>query len=82
LLKVSTKPFQSSPARGGVGMLAIAAMGVGGLCHASSDPHKHRDLRAPFASWAQPNLKSSAAVLCGFRLNKNARGQSSPELNS
>ena len=28
------------------------------------------------------NLKSSAAVLYGFRLNKNARGQSSPELNS
>jgi len=29
-----------------------------------------------------PNLKSSAAVLYGFRFNKNARGQSSPELNS
>src|SRR5258705_13241419 len=37
---------------------------------------------SPFAAWAQPNLKSSAAVLYGFRLNKNARGQSSPELNS
>ena len=35
---------------------------------------------SPFAAWAQPNLKSSAAVLFGFRLNKNARGQSSPEL--
>jgi hypothetical protein len=28
------------------------------------------------------NLKSSAAVLYGFRLNKNDRDQSSPELNS
>src|SRR5260370_24775072 len=37
---------------------------------------------SPFVAWAQPNLKSSAAVLYGFRLNKNARGQSSPELNS
>ena len=35
-----------------------------------------------FASWARPNLKSSAAVLYGFRLNENVRGQSSSELNS
>jgi hypothetical protein len=28
------------------------------------------------------DLKSSAAVLYGFCLNKNAQGQSSPELNS
>src|SRR6266850_3429538 len=35
-----------------------------------------------FAAWARPNLKSPAGVLYGFRFNKNARGQSSPELNS
>jgi hypothetical protein len=35
-----------------------------------------------FAAWAQRNLKSSAAVLHDFRLNKNDRGQSSPGLNS
>jgi hypothetical protein len=35
-----------------------------------------------FAAWARRNLKSSAAVLHDFRLNKNDRGQSSPGLNS
>jgi hypothetical protein len=35
---------------------------------------------SPFVAWAQPDLKISAAVLYGFRLNKKCRGQSSPEL--
>src|SRR5260370_40197481 len=37
---------------------------------------------SPFAAWARPNLKSSAAGLSRFPLQNKACGQMSPELNS